>query len=415
MNAGVVELVMTVLAILLLLAGHVIACVALVNRMHSTAVHYRLIKVFELPVGLWLLAAPIIAWFARHLLLPRLISNGGGATDTYFDGSPPLLIARLAALAYACFCVGIAAKGIADWFRRRYGKPSPALRAITCEHVDVAERLGRDLAGNDLGRWCARLPGNQIFEVELARKTLAVPRLPKSLEGLTIAHLSDLHFTGRIAREYFEYQIDRTLDFRADMIVVTGDILDARECLDWLPSTLGRLAAPHGVFFLLGNHDLRPGDPEGLRARLVELGLTDVGNRVERREIRGARVCIVGNEQPWFEPAPEISFSRAPSAEDDDAEFPILLSHAPDQYAWAKRRRFPLVLAGHTHGGQIVFPVLGPIVAPSRYGVKYAGGVFSEDGTVMHVSRGMSGEEPLRWNCPPELPLLTLTTDQDDT
>ena len=67
--------------------------------------------------------------------------------------------------------------------------------------------------------------------------------------------------------------------------------------------------------------------------------------------------------------------------------------------------------AGHTHGGQIRLPIVGPIVAPSRYGVKYASGLFHEPPTLMHVSRGVCGVHPLRFNCPPELALLTLVSN----
>lgn len=359
--------------------GHVATCVSLVNRMHSTAVHYRLIKVCELPVGLWLLGAPLAAWQLRENLIASILLS-----------------------LYAFFCCLMLLKVFVEWLSRRLSGPPAALLSSSSELVNVASLLDRSLAGNAVGRFCARLPGNQIFLLEITRKTLAVPRLPPALAGLTIAHLSDLHFTGRIAREYFEYQVERTLQLQADMIVVTGDILDAWECREWIPATLGRLQAPHGVYFLLGNHDLRPGHPAELRAQLVDAGLIDVGNQVTRRMIRGTTVCLAGNELPWFSPAPDVSFEGV------ENEFPILLSHAPDQIDWAVQRRFPLMLAGHTHGGQIVFPVLGPVVAPSRYGVRYAGGVFQERGTVMHVSRGLSGEEPLRWNCPPELALLTL-------
>jgi predicted MPP superfamily phosphohydrolase len=86
----------------------------------------------------------------------------------------------------------------------------------------------------------------------------------------------------------------------------------------------------------------------------------------------------------------------------------ILLSHSPDQLEWARRHDFDLVLAGHTHGGQIRFPLIGPIIAPSRFGGRYACGVFCEPPTLMHVSRGVSSMFPVRLRCPPELAKLTL-------
>ena len=70
------------------------------------------------------------------------------------------------------------------------------------------------------------------------------------------------------------------------------------------------------------------------------------------------------------------------------------------------------MLAGHTHGGQVRLPWIGAIVAPSRHGVRYASGTFFEPPTVMHVSRGLSAEKPLRWNCAPELTKLTLRSPE---
>ena len=67
------------------------------------------------------------------------------------------------------------------------------------------------------------------------------------------------------------------------------------------------------------------------------------------------------------------------------------------------------MLAGHTHGGQARIPVIGPFVAPSRFGVRYAGGTFMVGEMLMHVTRGISGDKCIRINCPPEVGLITLT------
>jgi predicted MPP superfamily phosphohydrolase len=84
------------------------------------------------------------------------------------------------------------------------------------------------------------------------------------------------------------------------------------------------------------------------------------------------------------------------------------LSHSPDQIHWAREHRFDLMLAGHTHGGQIRIPGLGTVIAPSKYGAKYASGAFYVPPTVLHVSRGVAGLTPVRWNCPPEIAKLVL-------
>jgi predicted MPP superfamily phosphohydrolase len=66
------------------------------------------------------------------------------------------------------------------------------------------------------------------------------------------------------------------------------------------------------------------------------------------------------------------------------------------------------MLAGHNHGGQVRLPLVGPLISPSLYGTRYSGGVYYEAPTLLHVSRGISGEHPLRWNCLPELAQLVL-------
>jgi hypothetical protein len=119
--------------------------------------------------------------------------------------------------------------------------------------------------------------------------------------------------------------------------------------------------------------------------------------------MRDVPVLLAGNECPWFPPAPPWV-----PCTDADRPFSILLSHSPDQLPWARRCGVDLMLAGHTHGGQIRLPVVGPIICPSRYGVRYASGLFAEPPTLLHVSRGLAGVQPLRWGCPPELTLLEL-------
>ena len=66
------------------------------------------------------------------------------------------------------------------------------------------------------------------------------------------------------------------------------------------------------------------------------------------------------------------------------------------------------MLAGHTHGGQIRIPPLGAIFSPTTKGVKYISGVFYVPPTILHVTRGLSGDIPVRWNCPPEIAHLRL-------
>lgn len=278
--------------------------------------------------------------------------------------------------------------------QHRFGRRSNGL-------VDVARELGKRPIGGRMVGLFDRLPGNEMFKLDINEKCVKLPRLPAALDQLSIVHLSDLHFTGQITRDFFEFIIERANRLEGDLIVVTGDIIDESDCLAWLPDTLGRLHAPHGVWFILGNHDWRQSDVEGLRSQLRSLGLVDIGGRTLTMDLDGARLVVAGNEWPWFGPRPAV-----PARESD--ELRLLLSHSPDQIAWARRRDFDLMLAGHNHGGQIRLPIVGPLITPSLFGVKYAGGLFYEPPTLLHVSRGLSGEEPLRFRCAPELTKIVL-------
>src|SRR5205814_253033 len=163
---------------------------------------------------------------------------------------------------------------------------------------------------------------------------------------------------------------------------------------------LSRLKAPEGVLAILGNHDMWYA-PEEVRQRLADLGFRVLSHRPERIELRGVPVVVVGHEGPWIKPPPDLS-GTPPDI------FRLCLSHTPDNMAWARRQGVDLVLSGHVHGGQVRVPLIGSIIVPSKCGRRYDCGVFREGGTVLHVSRGIGGEHPLRFRCRPEATLLVL-------
>lgn len=252
------------------------------------------------------------------------------------------------------------------------------------------------------------IPGNQSFEFEHNCKEIELTRLPPELDGLSIAHLTDLHFTGAVAKCFYDRAIEKINEANPDIIAVTGDLVDDGRCINWLPSTLGKLRAKHGVYVILGNHDCKHNLSE-LRTMLTKLGLFVLGGRAKRLTIRGKRILLAGNELPWIVPATDMSkFPR----KDDDDELRILLSHSPDQIQWARFNDFDLMLAGHTHGGQFRLPWFGAVVCPSSRPLSFASGTFYEHPTLLHVSRGLSGEVPLRLNCRPEVTQLVVRSPQ---
>ena len=155
-------------------------------------------------------------------------------------------------------------------------------------------------AGENSHHFLARLPLNEILRLEVSEWMLDVPRLPPALDGLSIVHLSDFHFTGRVGKAYFREVVRISNELQPDLVALTGDIVDKPACLDWIADTLGRLAARHGVYFILGNHDLRLGDVGRVRRTLEQSGLVDLGGQQRRIEIDGHPVLLAGNERPWI-------------------------------------------------------------------------------------------------------------------
>ncbi len=374
------------------LFGHSALWVAMFNRVHALPFPCRLINALEKVHVVILVAGPSAAvWW---------LCSGPAAESRLTD----LLMAHPWLAGYGVVCGGIGVFIPTIWVVRRLHQPELAQPLSNhTELVDVQRELGRSLVGSRSAALLARIPGNQLCDLSIHDKVLLHSRLPRSLDGLTIGHLSDFHFTGKINRDYFDYVVDRANAMDVDLVAITGDIVDKNECVDWIPQTLGRLRARYGAYFVLGNHDKRVSDVPALRAVMRDAGLIEVAGRAHELEIAGCRIAIAGNELPWFRPPGELTGEQT-----GDDTFRLLLSHSPDQLAWARRRHFDLMLAGHTHGGQIRFPLIGPVVSPSLYGVKYSSGLFYESPTLMHVSRGLSGLDPIRINCAPELAKLIL-------
>lgn len=344
--------------------------------------------------NLLLVAYPLVTLFGLGVSGPRLMWQNDWSTLPVW-GALWLTVGLIGAVAL-----------LASTIRHLTYRPPSCETSSTSEIIDIAARTNAPLIGSGRAKWLARLPGNEQFTLEVQRRTYRLPRLPAAWDGLSLAHFSDCHFRGPVTREYFVEVMRQIEALQADMILFTGDLLDAKACLGWLPETFGRLSAPLGCWFVLGNHDWYVGIEPEIRLALGEAGWTDVAGRVHGLERDGAPLVLCGNERPWMGQPPDL-------AEVDPAAFRILLSHGPDQITWARANNIDLMLAGHTHGGQIRLPIIGPVYSPSRFSCRYASGVFHVPPTLMSVTRGVSGREPIRYNCRPEITKITLHCGQD--
>lgn len=304
----------------------------------------------------------------------------------------------------SCAAMGFLIFPAITWSRMLRRLPALLLSNHTST-IDIAGRLGYPPRGDGKYRHLTRLPGNEIFRVDFTEKTFHLPRLPAAWDGLTILHLTDVHFCGTPDKRFYFQVMDICRDWQPDILALTGDIVDSPRHHPWVVPVLGRLRWQIAAFAVLGNHDSWF-EPERVRKRLRRLGIRVLGNRWEQVDVRGEPLIVVGHEGPWFRPEPDLEGCPA-------GTFRLCLSHTPDNMPWAKQHGMDLVLAGHNHGGQIRLPGVGSILIPSRFSRRYDCGTFHEPPTLLHVSRGLAGHHPLRYNCRPEVTRIILRSDQE--
>ena len=386
-----IDLTLLVLA----LAGHLTLWVAIANRLLALGLSRYLHRAVMVAMPVAVFVLPIAYW----LSIDQEIAPGG---MRHLELRPTSIFGVYLMLCWVALIVQL----VVALYRLGFNRAPATLRANHSRRVKIMVDDGRSApARGHLNRLLAGLPGNQVAQIEISDKQIEIARLPEALDGLSIVHLSDFHAGGALEQSFFAEAVQLACSLEPDMIALTGDFIDRADQVDSLAAVLGDLDAPLGVYYVLGNHDLCV-DPKHLRRALDDVGLIDLAGISREISFRGHEMYLAGNEMPWIAPAPNI----APLEREHDAEAPlrILLAHTPDVLPWARARAFDLMLAGHTHGGQIRLPLLGAWVCPSRFGVRYACGVFQEPPTVMHVSRGLSSLHALRFACPPELTRLVL-------
>lgn len=242
--------------------------------------------------------------------------------------------------------------------------------------------------------------------VGIERVTITLPKLPTGFKGFQIAFLTDIHHGPYTDINYVQ-QIVRTANLlNPDLTILGGDYIlrDAKyiaPCFD----VLSNLRSRHGVYGVLGNHDYWHGAEE-TRARMKTSGIQELTNAGVWLSQKSDRLRLGGVDDLW---EGDCDLSPAMSVVKDD-ETSIVISHNPDFAEGILDRRVGLVLSGHTHGGQIVFPGGKAPFTPSAYGTKYMKGLCQAPLTQVYVSRGLgTSGGPFRIGSRPEISMITLT------
>jgi predicted MPP superfamily phosphohydrolase len=249
----------------------------------------------------------------------------------------------------------------------------------------------------------------QLNHFRVRRFTLSIPALPRALDGITIAHLSDIHVgritCGRVLREI----VNATNALRADLVVLTGDLInyeltDLSEAIALVKAMEGR----YGLWMVEGNHDLGEDGGE-FEQRVKTAGVPLLLNESAVANVRGYPVQFLG--LGWIDsdvrPRDEMTalcLRQLMKQRQPDA-FPLLLAHHPHAFDAAIKAGLPLTLAGHTHGGQLMLD--------SQHGVgsvsfRYWSGLYQRGRSQLIVSNGIGNWFPLRINAPAEIVHLTL-------
>ncbi len=240
--------------------------------------------------------------------------------------------------------------------------------------------------------------------------TLHLPHWPAQCDGLRVDLVADTH-TGspRNGVEHLDRLVRMLEASDADIVVLAGDYVILRVLLghyvapEVIAAHLAPLTRHKPVVAVLGNHDWWKGGP-AIERDFRAVGIRVLEDQAHEYSLRGCTFWVVGVGDLWTRPH---HIQRA-FAEVTDAAPVLAVTHNPDLFPQMPARA-SLVMAGHTHGGQVRLPWLGSLVVPSRYGRRYAQGEVVEDGQHLFVTPGIGTSIlPLRMGVPPQISRLTL-------
>ena len=439
-------LVMTTVVFVVLI-GHTSFWIRIVNMLHGSTLPHGPNHVATYLIFGWIVVAvPWMAW----PMVDAVSAGGVFPTDGVRWANSFGLMRHPVIGGYMALAGlhGIVAIGV--WLNRRCSRWCSGVRRyvrdvlVTDETCPDTDRLQYE------GSPWLRFPGSQALRLRRILRELQSTPAPGSANstgvdsrkvdfGLRILHLTDFHFGGGVPIEYYDWCLDQILQpwsddaavWQPDLVTLTGDFLDNPAWMAAMTQRLQRLTAPGfaslGVWFVLGNHDLRCVDPDSLRRALTEeCGFHDLGGQVRQRRLPDGRTLeLIGDESPWG-CVPEwnlTSPSRSPDLSSSET-MRVVLTHTPDRFPfWANRFRESerseskpgsrnrktrestirnLVLAGHTHGGQMCIPGIGAVLTPCLGGTTFVDGVYRIGPTLLHVNHGIAAKKPLRLFCPPE-------------
>lgn len=261
----------------------------------------------------------------------------------------------------------------------------------------------RDLAGNFSKK--ARAALNEANTLEIEEVTIYLKRLPKSLDGFRLVHLSDIHHSPFTDLEHIENAVKISNELEPDMFVLTGDYVSHEsEYIEPMAEMLGKLESEFGSYACLGNHDHWT-DSESVTNALREANIKVLINDGMRLEARDSSFWLCGVDD-YMVGQTDLRSALRGSFPD---EMKMLLAHNPIILKRAARVGVDVMFSGHTHGGQVKFRDDEKRLFPKR---KLTNGLHRRKDTQIYITRGIGTVVlPVRYQCPPEISLIKLVSD----
>ena len=251
---------------------------------------------------------------------------------------------------------------------------------------------------------------NDTFTVRTRETEIRVKNLPESLEGFRIAQIADVQVDGRTNGPRVQSFVDRVNGLNPDLILFCGDLVTSGTgYIEAAAEALGKLEARYSTYACLGDHDFFS-DSAKVISSLEKSGVTVLNNSVALVPTNPSPISLVGITNV-YRTRPAENVLQTLEQQRTQAAVNILLTHQPSEWLvkHAEENRYDLFLAGHTHGGQIVFPLPGFLLTGSSFETAYVSGLYRVGSMYVSVTNGFGLTlAPVRYNAPAEITLITL-------
>jgi predicted MPP superfamily phosphohydrolase len=285
------------------------------------------------------------------------------------------------------------------------------LRRRLAPPVDPGRRRLLHAAGNAvlaspiavLGYGYVRRTDFHVREIDVP-----IPDLPRDLDGLRILQLSDIHLGVFLSEAELARVVDAAIETRPHLAVITGDLISSHsDPLDACIRQLARVKADAGVFGCMGNHERYAHLEDRTAQAAARAGIRFLRGQAEPLRFGDSILNLAGVDhqskaggQPYLAGAGRLVRPGAVN---------ILLSHNPDVFPVAARQGYNLMLAGHTHGGQVTVEILDQSINPARFYTPYVYGLYRAGAASAYVTRGIGTIGiPARIGAPPEISVVRL-------